>query len=172
MGKAAAKSTAGTPARGYSWEQFKEGNVAAVRHGAYSPALIEPRAKELAAATYDAHPHLHPVRDQPAVVRYATVLARLERLYLWIGDHPEMFENLLASPQGPGPHGAWDRCERWERAAERAEQTLALSPLSRARLGIDHQVAQLTEEEIAERQAARERLDQRIKDLDAPKENT
>jgi len=38
----------GIAARGYTWAPFHEGNLAALRHGAYSPRIVAPLADELA----------------------------------------------------------------------------------------------------------------------------
>jgi len=164
--------TAGKPARGYSWPPFTEGNTAAVKHGATSDRLVEPRARELVPQILEVNEHLDELRDGPGVYRYCVVLSRLERAYTWLQAQPDSVfsSDLQASraSKAPSPHGVWERVEKWESQADRAEERLGISPLARSRLGLDHQRGQLTAEEIEERKAARARLDKRLAAL--PKE--
>src|SRR5438046_51565 len=69
------------PARGYSWRAFEKNNTASMTHGARSDRLVEPRAAELVPMILEANGHLDPVRDGPALHRYAMCLARVERCY-------------------------------------------------------------------------------------------
>lgn len=104
-------------------------------HGARSDRLVEPRAAELTRPVFEANPHLDPARNGPAVWRYAVVLARVERVYCWLEEQDDpVFEDSDAGKV----HGVYERLERWERAASAAEAELAIAPLTRARLGLDH----------------------------------
>jgi hypothetical protein len=128
----------GGPARGYSREPFKVGNKAAVRHGAQSPELVEARARELAPEVLEANSHLDVARDGAAVFRYAVTLARIERVYAWLDERDDpVFEDERAGEV----HAVYSSLERWEAAASRAEQQLAIAPLTRTKLGLDRLVA-------------------------------
>ncbi len=68
---------------------FTTGNLVALRHGAWSDRLVRPRALEIARALADegAFPaYLAEPRYRPAVMAYATTLARIERLETWLED--------------------------------------------------------------------------------------
>ncbi len=153
----------GGSARGYSWPPFEPGNKAAVKHGALSPELVEPRARELRPLVFDVNPHLALERDGAAVYRYCVTLARIERVYAWLG---EQLDPVFDDAGQGNTHGVYERLERWERQADGAEERLAIAPLTRAKLGLDQLRAVATAEETEASRAARERLDRRAADLD------
>ena len=124
----------GGPARGYSWPPFEKGNTAALTHGAFSDKVVMPRAHELVAGVLGANSHLTAERDGAAVMRYAIVLSRLERVYQWLSDQEDA---VFAAPGAGEAHAIFERLERWERQADAAEDRLAIAPLTRARLGLD-----------------------------------
>ena len=112
----------------------KGASAPALRHGAYSGELIAAEAHELIPAIYEVNKHLDE-RDRPAVVRYASVLARLSRAYRWLGsdDRNPVFENEDAGTV----HPVFEVVVRWERLAAECEAALAISPRERAKLGLD-----------------------------------
>ena len=148
------------PARGYTWPPFEDGNEAAVTHGATSSKLVTPRAKAIGPVVLEANPHLDPLRDGPAVFRYAMTLARIERVYCWLADK----EDAVFSDAEQGEvHGVYERLERWERQASTDEERLAIAPLTRTKLGLDSLRAKaMTEEEKRAAAEARKRLDKRM----------
>ena len=105
-----------------------------------------------------------PTRDGAAVFRYCVTLARIERVYRWLAEQDdEVFTDLSAGEV----HAVYQRLEQWEASAERAEDKLAIAPLTRARLGLDLQKAEANAKE-AEAKAtaeARKRLDARVVEL-------
>jgi hypothetical protein len=122
------------PARGYSWPPFEEGNTAALRHGAESARLVEPRARELAPQILAAHPHLDQQKDGPAIFRLAMTYARIERVYRWLAEQDDaVFDDVDAGTT----HSVLERCSRWERQASADEDRLAIAPLTRVKLGLD-----------------------------------
>jgi sigma-70-like protein len=131
-------------------------NLRALRHGAHSPGLVEGRARELVPVIFGCNPHLDGSRDGPAVFRYAVLLARVERVYRWLG---EQGDPVFVDVEAGRAHGVFDRLERWERMASEAEQQLAVAPLTRARLGLDlMQARRSLDDELAEgREAWRRR---------------
>lgn len=110
------------------------GNTRAVTHGAFAEDLVSPRAGELGSQVLEANSHLDAVRDGPAIFRYAVLLARIERTYQWLADQPDA---VFADLSSGTAHGVYERLERWERAADSAEDKLAIAPLTRAKLGLD-----------------------------------
>jgi hypothetical protein len=107
------------------------GNLRAAKHGAQSAALVNPRARELAEQVLSVHTHLDSGRDGPAVARYAVALARVERVYQWLGAQDnEVFANVETGET----HAVFGRLERWERECEAAERALAIAPLVRVKL--------------------------------------
>lgn len=114
---------------------------ASMTHGASSRSLIEPRARELAPAIFEANPHLDEARDGPAVMRYGILLARIKRVYGWLSKQADP---VFRDAQTGEVHRVFERLERWERQAAEAEDKLAIAPLTRARLGLDQLKAQAT----------------------------
>jgi hypothetical protein len=113
-----------------------QGNSLAVVHGAYSPAVIEPRARELLEATL-ADPQLAYL-DQPAyapVLRnWATVQARAEVFGEWLADQDP--DQQITPPRG-GAKSPLDTYLGMVRTSTGLADRLGLTPLSRARLGKD-----------------------------------
>jgi transposase len=124
------------------------GNARAVTHGAHRPEIVETRARELVPAILEANGHLDAVRDGAAVARYAMTLARVELVYRWLGGRGDP---VFVDADLGVAHGIYGRLEQWERACDRAEDRLAIAPLTRARLGLDLLTARRSlEDEIAE----------------------
>ncbi|KNA92730.1 MULTISPECIES: P27 family phage terminase small subunit [Gordonia] len=66
---------------------FKDGNECALRHGAHSPKLVNPRRDEIVAGLRQAMPHLDNEGYGPQLSRYGTTLAQIERLDAWLEEH-------------------------------------------------------------------------------------
>jgi hypothetical protein len=110
-----------------------EGNTRNLRHGARarSDRHVAARAAELVAQVVDAHPHLESVRDRASVLRYCTILARIEQVYTWLDEQPHaVFEDARRGKT----HPVYERLEKWEAAADRAEARLGISPRARFEL--------------------------------------
>jgi hypothetical protein len=148
------------PARGYTWPPFEPGNEAALRHGAHSLKLVEPRARELAPAILEANAHLDSLRDGHAVMRLAVALARIERVWAWLAEQDDA---VFSDTEAGEVHGVHERLSRWERQAAADEDRLGISPVTRAKLGLDLLRGQvLTEEQKRQQAEARKRLDERM----------
>ena len=115
------------------WPPAPEGNTRALRHGCDSPRLIESRARRLAPEILEANAHLNATRDGLGVLRYAMLLARLERAYDWLA---EQGDDLFADVATGAVHALYERIGVWERQASRDEERLAIAPFTRARLGL------------------------------------
>lgn len=116
--------------RGYSWPPFEPGNMAHLKHGAWSPSLIEPRAAELVEAALAETPYLTEPRYTASVWAWARAEARI----LLLSDYLDRVG--LLDDRGR-PRGAVDTLLRCESLAAKARTVLGLDPLSRARLGRD-----------------------------------
>ena len=88
----------------------------------------------MAPGIYHANPHLDELRDGPAVMRYVITLARIERVYAWLTERQDQ---VFSDVDAGEVHGVYLRLETWERQADKAEERLAIAPLTRARLGLD-----------------------------------
>jgi hypothetical protein len=109
------------------------GNGRALKHGAFSDSLVNPRARELAEQVLDANRHLDARRDGPTILRYATALARCERVYCWLAvQEDDTFADLVRGTT----HTVLDRLRKWEAQCDSAERALAIQPLVRAKLGL------------------------------------
>lgn len=118
----------GVPARG-SWPPFEDGNLAAVRHGAYSPRQVSALAAEIVErVALDAY--LREPRYAAALWAWASAEARCQLLREYLDEQGPL------DPKGR-PRPAVDALIRFERLAGEQRQRLGLDPLSRARLGRD-----------------------------------
>lgn len=104
-----------------------------------------------------------PGHDLAAVEVAARCLKRYRRLADWLDLHGRIDERS----------GKVKAAAEYELQAERALTSaldvLGMTPTSRAKLGLDLVRAAGAEAELAEQQAARERLDQRLASIDAAK---
>ena len=80
------------------------------------------------------NPHLDPARNGPAVERYAVLLARIGHVNAWLASRADP---VFANRRTGKAHAIYDRLTEWERTASNEEDRLAISPLTRARLGLD-----------------------------------
>lgn len=144
------------------------GNTRAVRHGAYSDALlrdVDGEVRELLDALADAAPVRDPdgslpAADAIAVERAARALKRWRTLADWLDVHGRLTDDDDVKP-------AAELELRAERELAAALDALGMTPTSRAKLGLTLQRAATSAEEAAEARAARERLDARWDAIDA-----
>jgi hypothetical protein len=138
--------------------RFREGNGAAVRHGAYATLRLGARAAEIEDELRPLVPGGDPV-DAPAVSVLAMVLARLERAMLALDQVDDTMERPLS--QYVGAKGdTLDQLSRlrqdargWANVALRGLDALALVPTSRGRLGLDvARIRQLDLSRLSDRQ--------------------
>jgi hypothetical protein len=119
------------PPRGYSWQPFQPGNEVRKVHGAYSPVRKLAEDEDVKAAA-DALLELAPVTteaDGPMAVLCAIALERVARARAGVRDLEERGE--------PVPPALASDFRGWLRDAARLLDSLAMSPVSRARLGLD-----------------------------------
>lgn len=124
--------------RGYSWPPFEEGNRAAVKHGAWSPSVTEPRAGdlvdqivEMATAEGSSTPWLAEPSYRLSLLALARTEVRIERISAWLIERGSELK-------GDGDTvGASNTLSKLEARAESLRSKLGLDPTSRARLGRD-----------------------------------
>jgi hypothetical protein len=116
----------GGPARGYSWPPARAGNTLALKHGAHSPRLYEPIARDLVAAVLDERQDLAPYAH--AVEAWADAEARAALLR-------EHLANVgMLDAEGAPREGLLRWLTRFEKRAEASRQRLGLDPRSHAEL--------------------------------------
>ena len=129
-------------ARGYRWEPFQPGHFLALKHGARSDRLIVPRAGEIVEELAEHLPgYLLEPSYAPAVMAYATTLARIERVAAYLEAQEGGIPEVAADGQ---VRSATNLLLKLEARAESQRQRLGLDPLSRAKLGRDVTQAQVS----------------------------
>ncbi len=121
------------PAHLKPWPPAEKGNERALKHGAYGRAPLK-QAEALVPGIFEVNPHLDPARNGPAVERYAVLLARIDHVNEWLASRADP---VFANRRTGKAHAIYDRLTEWERTASNEEDRLAISPLTRARLGLD-----------------------------------
>ena len=133
-----ADGTGKGPARGYSWEPFKAGNTAAVRHGADSEAQVVPLAQQIVERFTGSGfcPEYLRTMPQftPAVQAWAKLEARARLLDDWLAG---MTPEEMTTPRKAGGSSPVEIWLAAERAASRARERLGLDPASWAKLAKD-----------------------------------
>lgn len=117
---------------------YEPGNLAALKHGAYSPRRVDPLATELVDATLEAAAapgsstgFLTEPSYRPAVWAWARAEAKIQLLTEYLEDHGGDID-----AEGE-IRGAASLLEKVERRCESLRARLGLDPLARARLGRD-----------------------------------
>lgn len=123
------KPASGVPARGYSWETFKPGNMAAVKTGAYSPRIIEPLTDTVYADLTGQHPRLRNPLYAIMVRDFARTLVRVELL------EERLAGGDLDAEGNPLPGSA--SLLRYRKHLMNLADRLGLTPLANAKLGKD-----------------------------------
>jgi hypothetical protein len=123
------------PARG-EWPPFTPGNLAAARHGSYSPRIVDPLARELVERVLSEVAYL----AEPSYATAVWAWARAEARVALLTEYVER-EGLLDRKGNPRP--ALNALTEQERLATLHRQRLGLDPLSRVRLGRDVTAARL-----------------------------
>lgn len=116
---------------------YEPGNTAALKHGAWSPAVVEPKATEILEAVRPTVTWWTPA-DEPAVQAWARTEARVQLIHEWLverGSELDAEGEVL---------GAANMLTRLEKQAEGLRARLGLDPLSRAKLGKDTAVGHLS----------------------------
>jgi Phage terminase, small subunit len=122
---------------------FEPGNEAAVRHGSYvSPARLasDPRTRAIADEVRASMPAYSPA-DEVTIELLAVTLRRVERATAAIEANDDMAGDSPLSPYLIPDAGAVralrDDLRSWVNTAAKLAASLGLTPLSRAKLGLD-----------------------------------
>lgn len=113
-----------SPARGYRWEPFAEGNVVSLRHGAHAARKVDPLAAELATGLLVDRPDLE--RFPEVLLAWARAEARCILLAEW------QLEHGLIDDDGNVRGGRY--VAQFERLASDLRSRLGLDPRSEAEL--------------------------------------
>jgi hypothetical protein len=118
-----------------SWQRpaFEPGNQLATKHGAYSPAKVDPVAQAYVDALL-ADPDVDYLRRPsflPAIWAWARAEARVQLLTEWVADKP---------PVEGKPLPALEQLRQWESTAAKARDRLGLNPVSQAALHRDRAI--------------------------------
>jgi hypothetical protein len=106
---------------------FQEGNLVAVRHGAFSEAIVASAASDIVCAAIEAVPRLAAPEYRAAVTAWGRAEARCLLVEKFLEEH-----GLLDEDGRPRP--AADLALRVERQAADARSRLGLDPMSRVKL--------------------------------------
>jgi hypothetical protein len=106
------------------------GNGRALKHGAYSPAKLQPRVAELADRLAEIVPASSP-SDEPSIRLLALQLARIDAAHDWLAE-----KGLFKTAKGE-PQGILKQLSVWENSAARLLDRLGCTPSGRAALGLD-----------------------------------
>ena len=118
------------PKRGYSWPPFEPGHQVSLKHGAWSPRVVDPLAEELVATVAATVDWWRPC-DRPAIWAWARAEVRCQLLVEWLaGKGGDVNDDGTMRP-------AAEALTRLEATAGTLRARLGLDPLSRARLGRD-----------------------------------
>ena len=120
-----------SPARGYSWPPFDEGNLVAVRHGANSPRLVSDKAQAVRALLLERYPYLSDDAFVEALERYCRVEARALMLNAYIIEKAER-EGIEKVPPT-----LWTEATRADALAQKCGQDCGLDPTGHARIARD-----------------------------------
>ncbi len=124
---------------------FEPGHELSLKHGAYAPLKLAPRAEEIAAGIRDQleEDRLYAPAFELAIARLALVWARIENASAAL----DKLEGMALEPATPyltaaaelrdGHRAMRDDLKGWLRLAGQIEASLGLTTESRAKLGLD-----------------------------------
>jgi hypothetical protein len=115
------------PARGYSWPPFEEGNTAALTHGGYSAAVLQPIADGLAAELVVVAPWCAREVFVASVQAWAWAEAEVQVYRRFMTEHGPLDADYE-------PRGFLDALHRAETRAAKQRAELGLSPRAWASL--------------------------------------
>ncbi len=125
------------PTRGYTWPPAEPGNALAMKHGAWSPRMVDPLAEEMVAAIAPTVTWWQPC-DQPAIWAWAQTEIRCQLIAEWLADKGSEID-----PEDESVRPAAALLDRLTARCESMRSKLGLDPASRARLGRDVAAGQL-----------------------------
>lgn len=137
------------------------GNELAVRHGAYSPAKVGPRASELMAeAERDRSVTWLESIDRGALWLWACAKATTERAQAYVDELSAAADNGVGDLEDKRVLAAYALLDRSQARLMKLQARLGFDPLSRARLGRDVAAAQVDYAALYAQREAAERAEQ------------
>ena len=119
------------PPRRYSWPPVEAGNTVSLKHGARSPRIYEPLARDLLEQVRPAVTWWT-TADEPTIWAWAIVESRAHLIRTWLEDRGSEVDEETGDVLG-----ASRQLDRLDARCESLRSKLGLDPLSRARLGRD-----------------------------------
>lgn len=169
-------------ARGYSWPPFEKGHELSLRHGAYSPRLVNPVAQALVdgALADDDLAFLRAPCHRFALNAWARAEARVQLLTAYLEKMGSVEEAITDREESESEEvhskgrskriskskrvaAALEMLDRAETRAEKTRTRLGMDPLSRARLGRDVVAARV---DFAQWLSAEDRKQDEVEDGD------
>jgi O-methyltransferase len=95
-----------TPARGYSWAPFEKDHTLSLRHGAWSPRMVDPRARELVESVVSGVTWWKDC-DGPAIWAWARTEARCQLIAEWLAERGDL-DAMDIPGYGPVLNPLWD----------------------------------------------------------------
>lgn len=138
---------------------FRAGNTAALRHGVFSPRVVDPKARELVEQVLEdpETAYLTAAKWRPALWAWARAEAQVQLLEAYIAEAGEETADGVGDLDLDRVKSAYLLLHRAETRATTQRTRLGLDPLSAARLGRDKTAAAL---DAAQLMAQLERQDQ------------
>lgn len=112
------------------WPPIKKGEQLALKHGAFSPAVVDPVARDLAVMVLEQVTYLNDPSYDAAVRAWSRAEAQVLVLSAYIDKHGALDDDGVPRP-------ALSALKDFENRAARERTRLGLDPLSRAQLGRD-----------------------------------
>jgi len=133
-----------SPSRGYSWPPFTEGNLAGLRHGAFSDRVITEKALDIRAALLRVYPYLGEDTFLEALHRYARAEARAALLHDYIMTKVEADGVESVKPY------LWAEARGADALAQKCGQDCGLDPRGHAVIARDLGLARSVRSQLAE----------------------
>jgi hypothetical protein len=133
------------PARGYSRAPFTAGNRAAVKHGAFSPSVIDERAVEISELLLRGYPYLAEDVFSEALHRYVRAEARAVLLNEYV------MSKALTHGVESVPAYLWSECRGADLLAQKCGSDCGLDAAGHSKIARDLGIAQNVRGELARR---------------------
>jgi hypothetical protein len=144
----AGQETTGVPARGYSWEPFRQGHELSLKHGAWSDRHVQPVATAILQTVLDDPQceYLNAPRFAAELEAWAVAEARCRLLETYIARLAEGDDTGVGDLADEATRAAWGLLHRCETRAQSGRDRLGLSPAAAGKLGRDLAMARSSQD--------------------------